>query len=289
MYGEGEMKVDSYSFRAFYSGHYDSKLDSKPGEYLVMNYQKATKLLDDSLVDLSQKFKTQEKYLAFKEKLENLKSQYFSALCNRYMGVVFNSGRRIISNSISDSDMVSYGEEVLLQCALKYKFDKNISFITYFTNAVFNMSYTLVRKKHFRDWNINIASLNTLMEIDDRISELSEDKKFIPAKKKRPLVIKPSKINEELDKILFNPELAESIKVKLGIKDDLFLHYLILKTKDKKSTINSDETEKLSYLEPIYENDYNNFSKIYMYESDIDDYREKIQKNRIKEEILCQE
>lgn len=289
MYWEGEMKVDSYSFRAFYSGHYDSKLDSKPGEYLVMNYQKATKLLDDSLVDLSQKFKTQEKYLAFKEKLENLKSQYFSALCNRYMGVVFNSGRRIISNSISDSDMVSYGEEVLLQCALKYKFDKNISFITYFTNAVFNMSYTLVRKKHFRDWNINMASLNTLMEIDDRISELSEDKKFIPAKKKKPLVIKPSKINEELDKILFNPELAESIKVKLGIKDDLFLHYLILKTKHKKSTINSDETEKLSYLEPIYENDYNNFSKIYMYESDIDDYREKIQKNRIKEEILCQE
>lgn len=283
------MKVDSYSFRAFYSGHYDSKLDSKPGEYLVMNYQKATKLLDDSLVDLSQKFKTQEKYLAFKEKLENLKSQYFSALCNRYMGVVFNSGRRIISNSISDSDMVSYGEEVLLQCALKYKFDKNISFITYFTNAVFNMSYTLVRKKHFRDWNINMASLNTLMEIDDRIGELSEDKKFIPAKKKKPLVIKPSKINEELDKILFNPELAESIKVKLGIKDDLFLHYLILKTKHKKSTINSDETEKLSYLEPIYENDYNNFSKIYMYESDIDDYREKIQKNRIKEEILCQE
>jgi len=283
------MKVDSYSFRAFYSGHYDSKLDSKPGEYLVMNYQKATKLLDDSLVDLSQKFKTQEKYLAFKEKLENLKSQYFSALCNRYMGVVFNSGRRIISNSISDSDMISYGEEVLLQCALKYKFDKKISFITYFTNAVFNMSYTLVRKKHFRDWNINMASLNTLMEIDDRISELSEDKKFIPAKKKKPLVIKPSKINEELDKILFNPELAESIKVKLGIKDDLFLHYLILKTKHKKSTINSDETEKLSYLEPIYENDYNNFSKIYMYESDIDDYREKIQKNRIKEEILCQE
>ena len=284
------MKVDSYSYRAFYSGHYDSKLDSKPGEYLVLNYQKAAKLLDDTLVDLSQKFKTQEKYLSFKEKLEDLKSQYFSALCNRYMGVVFNSGRRIASNSISDSDMVSYGEEILLQCAMKYKQDEKVSFITYFTRAVFNMAYTLVRKKHFRDWNSMVVSLNSMMENDDGgIFEFSEERKLRPLSKRKPLVLKSNKIKEELDKLIFNKDLVDSIKVNLGIKDDLFLHYLILKTKHKRDLLNKDETEKLSYLEPIYQKEYDDFSKIYMYDSPIDDYNEITNKNNLKEEILCQE
>lgn len=281
------MKVDSHIYRAFYSGHYDSKLDSKPGEYLVLNYQKASSLLDN--IDLAQKFNDSEKYLVFKEKLEDLKTQYFSALCNRYMGVVFNSGRKIISKSISDSDLVSYGEEVLLQCITKYRKNEKVSFVTYFTRSVFNMAYTLVRKKHFRNWNLMVTSLDSMMENEEgNIFEFSDDKKLQPLSKRKHLSLNSNTLNRELDKLIFDRSLVDYIKVSLGIKDDLFLHYLILKTKHKRDLLNKDEYEKLTYLETTYKNDYDKFSKIYMYDSNTDDYTE-TNKTNLKEEILCQE
>lgn len=283
------MKVDCNTFRSFYSKYYDSKFDSVNGETLVFNYQKIAKLLDNSIVDLSTKFKSKDKYQSFREKLLSLQSQYFSALCNRYMGVVFNSTRHLFSNSISESDMISYGEETLLKCILNFKNDKKIKFITYFTNAIFNMSYTVVRSKHFKEWNKNVCSLNTLLDNDEDIIQLPEEKRFIPPKKCAPLWIRKSKIDEELKKWSLDPSLMESLKLKMNIEDDSFLNYLILKLKSKKSIISSQELETLNSLNSIHKNTYKNFSKIYMYDSVSDDYKEKPLKNKIKEEILCQE
>ena len=185
--------------------------------------------------------------------------------------------------------MISYGEETLLKCILNYKNDKKIKFITYFTNAIFNMSYTVVRSKHFKEWNKNVCSLNTLLDNDEDILQLPEERRFIPPKKGAPLWIRKSKIDEELKKWTLDPSLMESLKLKMNIEDDSFLNYLILKLKHKKSIISSQELETLNSLNLIHKNTYKNFSKIYMYDSVSDDYKEKPLKNKINEEILCQE
>ena len=290
MVKEAEMKVDCNTFRAFYSKYYDPKFDSIDGETLVFRYQSTVKLLDNSVIDLSKKFKNKDKYQYFVEKLTSLRSQYFSALCNRYMGVVFNSARRLFSTSISEPDMISYGEEILLKCVLNYKNDKHIKFITYFTNAIFNMSYTLVRSKHFKEWNKNVCSLNTLLDDEDEdIIQLPEERKFIPPRKCAPTWLRKSKIEEELNRWTIDPDMMETLKSKMNIKDDSFLNFLILKLKRKKSIISPQELDMLNSLTPIHKNTYKNFSRIYMYDSVSDDYKEKPLKNKIKEEILCQE
>lgn len=284
------MNVNSEDIRSFYSSYYDSRLDSKSSEYLVLNYQKTSNLLDSLQTEVLPKFKDYKKYLAFEQKLVALKSQYFSALCNRFMGVVFNVARKIKGSSITEHDMFSYGEEILLKCLSKWKPNSKASFISYFTQSVFNMSYTLKHKKHFRDWTKSIVSLDELVDSEDCDFNPTEDDKMSYTKQSISVPDK-SLLNDELNKLIFNPEMAHSIRTKLGIKDDLYLHYIILNAKYKSSIINSDEIEKLIYLKGMFgddgEGEEKEFSSIYTYE--YDSYKLKQKQQKLKEELLWQE
>lgn len=295
------MFINSDDYRSFYSEHYNCNFDKKSISYLVVNYQKTTKLLDNLAISVSNKFVETENYYKFELNLKSLRSEYYSAICNRCMGIVFEMGRGMKNNAISDHDLFSYGEETLLKCLSSWNKDENVLFTTYFTTSVRNMLYTLVRKKHFRNWHKNLVSLDGLLNSDTFEFDPPMEKALKVPGKERKMRLSRDVLNETLNGFMYSPETAQALKAQLGITDDLVLRYLILSAKKKRFIINDAEKEALSNLKTKFEKENNqDFSNIYMYESSNDAINSEVvsvdegytsinNTNNIKEEILCQE
>ena len=284
------MYINSSDLRSFYSTYSNPELDSKSIDYLVVKYQKYSKLLDKFDKFILEYPDKSQRHTLLGKKLSSLKSSYYSAICNKCIGVILNLGRNLHHGSITESDLLSYGEEVLLKCLTKWDSSKNIKFITYFTSSSNNMLYTLKNKKHFRDWNYHMSSLDALTSIEDLHFDLPEESALKWGCVSKKVRVDKNALNEELNKIIFNPGMVESIKEHLGMSDDLVIHYMLLSAKKRRSIINSNELEVLSYLKnKLTEEKREEFSIIYMYESD-DEYKlNKENQNNNKEEILCQE
>ena len=287
------MYIKSDSILSFYSTYYNQELDNKPIDHLVNQYKKYSKLsakFEDLPEDNPIKVNC---YTSFGEKLVAQRSTYYSAILNRCIGMVLNIGKSLYSGSITEQDLFSYGEEILLNCLDKWEPSKGTKFTTYFSTSVTNMIFTLKNKKHFRDWNRSIRSLDGMVDEEGSSFSPSEEDALKWGGAKKRIRVNKDTLNDELNKLIFNPGMAELLKYKLGMTDDLVIHYMLLCTKKQRAIINSNELEVLKYLKKKFIKEHNkDFSIIYMYDSNygVDEYDENTEnKNKTKEEILCQE